>query len=265
VSLDSFLQRGWLAFTHDPLLAGWVAEIAPVALALTQDSDLQASWLRHAGTWFVGVNVLPNDVSGACGKSGPLRGRAVDFLKSDLGLAGVQWDNGQISTCYAGYPGPGPGDSKAAHAYRLRRDSAHIDGLMPEGPQRRRHLREYHAFILGIPLNDTPSKAAPFVVWEGSHFLMRAALQAAFDGVPPQDWGSVDVTEIYHQARRDIWDRCRRVEVPARPGQAYIVHRLALHGIAPWPKELKGPREGRMIAYFRPADRLGRQAWLQSA
>jgi hypothetical protein len=40
--------------------------------------------------------------------------------------------------------------------------------------------------------------------------------------------------------------------VPAQPGEAVLVHRLALHGVAPWQKGATAPPEGRMIAYFRP-------------
>jgi len=32
--------------------------------------------------------------------------------------------------------------------------------------------------------------------------------------------------------------------------------------VAPWEKGLQGPREGRMIAYFRPADEVLMERWL---
>ena len=31
-----------------------------------------------------------------------------------------------------------------------------------------------------------------------------------------------------------------------------MIHRLALHGIAPWEEDAGADAEGRMIAYFRP-------------
>ncbi len=62
----------------------------------------------------------------------------------------------------------------------------------------------------------------------------------------------MDVTEAYHAARREVFETCARVVVHARPGEAYLIHRLALHGVAPWRAGAKAPPEGRMIAYFRP-------------
>ena len=112
---------------------------------------------------------MPNDIHGAVGDSGPLQGKAVDFIRDELGLDGFEWDIGQISICYPGYPQPMTGESEAAFRFRRDRDAAHVDGLLPEGPQRRRHLREHHGFILGIPLVAFSEDASPFVVWEGSH------------------------------------------------------------------------------------------------
>ena len=53
--------------------------------------------------------------------------------------------------------------------------------------------------------------------------------------------------------RRRIFAECPRVAVIARPGEAYAIHRLALHGVAPWQEEAPAGPDGRMIAYFRPA------------
>jgi hypothetical protein len=39
------------------------------------------------------------------------------------------------------------------------------------------------------------------------------------------------------------------------------VHRLCLHGVAPWAADATAPPEGRMIAYFRPMLRSV-AAWL---
>ncbi len=78
---------------------------------------------------------------------------------------------------------------------------------------------------------------------------MRRALRARLQGVAPRRWAAEDVTDAYVEARRECFERCRRVPVPARPGEAYLIHRLALHGVAPWDGEAGGER---MIAYFRP-------------
>jgi hypothetical protein len=136
-----------------------------------------------------------------------------------------------------------------------------VDGLLPEGPERRRFLREPHAFILGLPLNAVD--AAPLTVWPGSHLTMGQALRAAVGSAPP---ATVDLTEAYHAARRDVFDRIEPVRVVARPGQAILLHRHLLHGVAPWEgggQDGSGPRgqQSRMIAYFRP-ELPGGGSWL---
>jgi hypothetical protein len=89
------------------------------------------------------------------------------------------------------------------------------------------------------------------VVWEGSHEVMRAAFAEAFAGAPPQDWPQIDITDRYHAARRACFDALPRLELTADVGESYLVHRLALHGVAPW----RGPEDAppRVVAYFRPA------------
>ena len=211
----------------------------------------------------MGVNCLPNGPDGAVG-SAPLAGRAVDFVTSDLVAGPVAWDQAQVSVCYAGYPKPWHGENESAFNYRRNRDAAHVDGLHGEGQPRRRFLREFHQFILGIPLNDAPAQAAPFVIWEGSHRIMQAALARALAPHPPESWSEVDLTEPYQAARRQVFDSCPRVEVHAKPGEAYVAHRHALHGVAGWEDDLDGPEDGRMIAYFRPESGATAQDWARA-
>ena len=123
-------------------------------------------------------------------------------------------------------------------------------------------MEEPHAFILGLALNDASADAAPLVVWEGSPAILRAAFAEALAPYPSQDWASVDVTDAYVAARRRVFETCRRVEVPSRPGEAVLVHRLALHGVAPWADGASAGPDGRMIAYFRPLLAGGVPAWL---
>ena len=144
------------------------------------------------------------------------------------------------------------GETTAGFRYRKNRDAAHVDGLIAVGPDRRRMLQEPHAFILGLPLNSCSPAASSMVVWEGSHLIMAQAFQKAFAGIDAASWAEVDVTEVYQAARRRVFERCKKVAVHAQPGEAYVVHRLALHGVAPWQNEADAPVEGRMIAYFRP-------------
>lgn len=210
-----------------------------------------AKWLRCGGTWFVGVNALPNDSLGAVASGPRLTGKALDFIRDAFDLTDVGWDRAQLSVCYPGYPRRGA-ESEAAYRYRCERDAAHVDGLLPEGPDRRRHLREYHSFVLGIPLVASSPDASPFVIWEGSHEIVRDTFQKCFDGIPPERWGDKDITNAYHNLRRKVFDRCERVEVWAEPGEAYLAHRLSLHGIAPWGESASATDDGRMICYFRP-------------
>lgn len=247
----TFFENGWCHFPYDPALAAWVEQTLPEASRAVQD-PINSDWLRCGGTWFAGVNVLHNDATGAVDGRVKLVGPAVQFIHDVLGLKDFAWDRAQISICYPGYPNPMAGETEAAFRYRNLRDASHLDGLLPEGVRRRRHLRECHGFILGIPMVDASPDASPFVIWEGSHEIIRATFRDLFQCMEPADWGEVDATEVYLAARRDIFERCNRVEISASPGEAYLVHRLALHGVAPWKETANAGPHGRMIAYFRP-------------
>lgn len=247
-----FFKRGWCVFDHDPALAAWVAAACTVAEATLNDPDLRAQWLRCGGTWFAGVNAMPNDSTGAVPDQDvpPLAGSVIDFIRRVLGLGEIAWDRAQVSVCFPGYPRPWDDESPAAFRFRRDRDAAHVDGLRRSEPGRRRRLGETHAFILGIPLNKTRPDAAPFTVYEGSHELMRRAFRTRFEGIATADWPMEDITDIYVAARREAFEACARMPVHASPGQAYLVHRLALHGVAPWGESPE--TAPRMIVYFRP-------------
>lgn len=222
---------GYQRLGFNPAVAQW----AQAAHSAVQSID--RSLRRHGGTWFVGVDVLPNDADGAVG------GVPMPFAA----MAPV-WHAAQVSIVYPGYPGQDADDTDAAHRFRLNRDAAHMDGLLPEGPDKRRHLREPHGFILGMALN--AATASPLVVWQNSHLVMQAAFAKAYAGVSPRHVGDIDVTDIYQAARREVFASCARVEVPTAVGEAVILLRHLVHGVAPWAGD--APPEGRMIAYFRP-------------
>lgn len=246
----SWLEAGWEVFAEDPVLAAWLATARGPALAATQDPAQARRWLRHGGTWFAGVDLLANDALGRVGQGAALGGLGLARAEGVVGALPLH--PAQISVTYPGYPGRDPGESDSAHRYRLTRDAAHLDGLLAEGPDKRRHLREAHGYILGVALTAAEAGAAPLVVYEGSHEVMRAAFRAAFGDAPSDAWGDIDVTEAYQAARRRCFAECPRVEIGLEVGQSVLVHRLALHGIAPWAEGAKAPPEGRAIAYFRP-------------
>ena len=263
---DKFQKQGWIRFPYDYRLAEWVRVARPVADSVADDPQIKAKWLRCGGTWFAGVNAFPNDHSGAVPDQNVpgLTGQVFDFIRDHLTLSGFSWDRAQISVCYPGYPLRWDGESEAAFRYRKNRDAAHVDGLKRSDPGRRRSPSETHAFILGIPLNTVPEGAAPLVVYEGSHEVMRHAFRVRLQDVPPETWSGEDVTEAYVAARREVFESCKRVTVTAQPGEAYLVHRLALHGVAPW-TATNSDTDSRMIAYFRPDPRPGESPvwWLE--
>jgi hypothetical protein len=246
-----FFAQGWCQFESDPDLLKWIEFALPAAQSVVSEPD-NAKWLRCGETWFAGVNILPNASNGSVGFGPALGGDAVNFIARALDLSKFAWDKAQVSICYPGYPQRMLIEKEAAFKFRHDRDAAHVDGLLPEGLNRRRFLREWHGFVLAIPLLDYDKDASPFVIWEGSHELVRSAFESLFQNCRPKDWPSVDVTEVYHDIRREIFETCRRVEVVAKPGEAYLVHRLALHGVAPWKAAQDSTCQQRMICYFRP-------------
>ena len=256
-----FRQTGWLRFEAEPEVCAWVSQVLPVATRAVSATD-NAHWLRCGGTWFVGVDVLPNDGVGRVESGLPLEGLARDFIRrtvrSDLPLHPAQ-----ISVCHPGYPQPMSGESEAAFAFRRDRDAAHVDGLLAEGEPRRRVLREPHAWILGVALAPGTDGASPTVLWEGSHTIMREAFATALGDLPPERWGEIDLTATYAAARREVFARCARVVLELEAGESCVFHRHLLHGMAPWAADAVAPPCGRMIAWFRPQfARLSE--WLQA-
>ena len=248
--VTALVTKGWARFEYDAGVASWAEAAKGAALARMAEPAHRAQWLQCGGTWFVGVDTLPNDASGDVAGSGPLTGPGYDAARDLYG--DLPLHSGQVSVTWPGYPLPRKGEGEGAFRYRQRRDAAHVDGLLAVGDARARMLKERHAYILGLPLTRASACASPLVVWERSHEIMRAAFAAAFRGIPAGDWGEVDLTEIYKAARQQVFDRCTRIELPVQPGEASLVHRLALHGVAPWQEGAVAGPEGRMIAYFRP-------------
>ena len=230
---------GWQKIGPHPAISAW----ASAARAAARDvlSTATEPW-RCGGTWFVGVDALPNATDGAI--------NGTSFPWDAVPLHPEPLHQAQLSVIKPGYPQPSAQETPAAFAFRRDRDAAHLDGLLPIGPDKRRMVKEPHAWILGLPLNDTT--ASPLTVWEGSHEILRKALLAALEPYRPESWGDIDITDAYQAARKTVFATCRRIELPARPGEATLLHRLTLHGVAAWKPDDKALPEGRMIAYLRP-------------
>lgn len=237
---------GYAVFPVHAGVLKWAQEARIRALNIASDPGLRDKWLRHDGTWFVGVDALDNAPDGSIGDA-PLIGPWKPHISPPM-----QWHRAQISVVYQGYPGRDAADTEAAHAYRRDRFAAHLDGLLPVGQDRRRMLREPHGFILGLPLNEASPGASPLVVYEGSHHVILEVFQSLFRDLSGDAYADTDVTEAHHAARRRVFDRCSPRKLPLLPGQSVLVHRMAIHGIAPWKTGAWGPKEGRMMAYFRP-------------
>lgn len=259
--VEAFFDRGWVKFPYDQVLADWVAHALPVARASVSDPAL-AQWHDCGGTWFIGVDALDNDAQGRVAGTDPLTGDAMAFA---TGLFGpIDLHKGQVSAIYPGYPQPRRGENEAAARYRSRRDAAHVDGLKPMGPDRRRQIDEPHAWILGIPLTEASADAAPLVLWDQSHKILGDAFRAALRDIAPGALGQTDITSAYQAARREVFETCTRMELPARPGEAYLLHRHCLHGVAPFAQGAQAGPDGRMIAYFRPELPGGVAQWLET-
>lgn len=248
--LDQFQDQGFLRFPASTATLAWARHARPHAAAAAHDPS-QAHWLRCGGTWFVGVDALANDGEGRVGDGPALSGAAMDFIRNELQLA-LPLHRAQVSICYPGYPQPSPEESEAAYGFRRNRDAAHVDGLHAEGPEKRRHLKEPHAYILGVGLTAQSEDASPLTVWEGSHRIMAPMFAGLFAGHPPETWPQIDVTAAYQEARRQAFAGCRRILLPSGPGECILLHRQVLHGVAPWGATATASPEGRMVAYVRP-------------
>ncbi len=243
----NWLDQGWQVFPAEPQVTAWVEALrAPILAQVAGDRGSA----RHGGTWYPGVDAIPNDALGRAFGGPSFTGQALYRAEAVMGAMSLH--PGQLSITYPGYPKQDEGESDAAHRFRLNRDAAHLDGLLPIGPERRRFLREPHAYILGVALTEAEAGAAPLVVYENSHEVMRAAFRDLFNGHPPDTWSEIDVTDVYQGARRHCFEICPRRELPLQPGQAVLLHRLTLHGVAPWAAGAEAAQEGRAVAYFRP-------------
>jgi len=258
--LQHYQQHGWCKFGYDDELYRWVDHVLPYAINCLKTKENE-QWWRYQRTWFVGVNALPNDVSGVVDGGPKFSGTAQRFMRQHLNLSTSQMDRAQVSTCFPGYPKAASDESVALHSYRLKRDAAHVDGLLREGPERQRFVREHHEYILLIPLTEVDNGAAPVVVWNGSHLIIKQALISAFEGIAREQWVKTPVTAPYQCARKQVFEQCQRVELNVKPGEAVLAHRLLLHGTLPWQPQVKAGQHGRMLCFFRPQT-LTLEQWL---
>ena len=237
--MSGLAKTGCLCFEPTPASVIWADAALKVAEQIAADPVAAKANLRHGETWFVGVDALPNAVDGSV-EGVPLAGAWEPHLPLKTAL-----HRAQLSIIYPGYPKRDPEQSPANHRFRKERFAAHMDGLLPAGPEKRRFAREFHAYILGIQLG-TPT-SAPLVHWPGSHVVLGHALRAA---VGQSEVENVDLTDTYVAARKQVFDTIKPEEVNLRHGGAVLLHRFALHGTAPWDEGAAGSK--RIMAFFRP-------------
>ena len=250
--LQQFVQQGWTQLPVSAELTAWQEQTLPTAIACMQAPEFQ-QWWRYQDTWFVGVNALPNDASGALANGPTLPAKLLHLLANYVGCASLELDQAQISACMPGYPKTSTDESIASFAFRTQHYAAHLDGLRPLGPQRQRHLTEQHSFILGIPLSSHLPEAGPVMVWPGSHKLVQSWLQSELSHLPAEQWQEQDLTKSYQSVRKHILETIEPVPIHVPQGGAYLIHRHTIHGQGLWPENVDNVgKQGRIIAYFRP-------------
>lgn len=254
-----FMRKGWSFLPADAARQAWAQQAAMTAKDAVRRPEY-AHWLQCENTWFVGVDVLENDHLGRV--NNVALGQATEAAIDAVYPERLKLHRAQVSVIYPGYPRPRSGETEAAFRYRQKRDAAHVDGLRLDRESGARRCAEYHAYVIGLPLTEASTDASPLVVWEGSHKIMQEALAAALKPHAQERWPHVDISETYKAARRHAFETCPRVEVSAAPGEAYILHRHLLHGVAAWSETARAGSEGRMIAYFRPEIPAGISDWI---
>ena len=224
---------GFCVFDHDPRVARWAQAARNAALECAADPEMRgADNLRHGATWFVGVDALPNAPDGSIGGvplAGPWQGL----------VPALPLHRAQLSIIYRGYPKQDAGESDANHRFRRVRAAAHVDGLLPVGPDKRRFACEFHAYILSLPLGGCTE--SPTVVWRGSQQIMQRALRDAYAGKDP---AQLDITQVYQDARRAVFASCEQVPLPLIMGQSALLHPFVLHGTQAWNDEADTGKRG---------------------
>ncbi len=255
-------QNSWAVCEPDKRMLTWIRNAKNTAQQKLKVDGFDKTQLRCGGTWFVGANFLDNDSFGTLNKV-RLEGMAIEAILERYGRLFCEWDRAQISICYPGYPKPSKQETAAAFSFRKNSFGAHVDGILPIGNPKRRYAKEYHAFIFGIPLEDYNQFAAPVVVWEGSHRIIRTFLSRVLLQNGVEKWKNLDITQIYAEARKEALSKCKKKIIHVPLGGCYVLHRLAVHGIMPWKKRGNSEAESRMVAYFRPILKDS-QFWLDS-
>jgi len=85
-----FADSGFAVFDRDPRVSRWATRAFDMGSTSVADPEMRAKWLRHGQTWFVGVDVLPNDTGGA------VDGVPLDGPWRDLITPPALWHRAQV-------------------------------------------------------------------------------------------------------------------------------------------------------------------------
>ena len=261
----NFIKNGWCFLDNGIENYRWIEATKANIRNKFRQKEYKDSDFRSGSTWFAGINFLDNEIGGDV--DGISFSSALwSQISGKFGVGIKYWDTAQVSICWKGYPRKDRSESEKAFKYRLKKYSSHVDGLIPIGSSRKRFAKEFHAFILGIPIINNRVDSAPLMVWEGSHKIFRNMFRKVYAGLSETEISNLDVTEIYQKYRRKVFSTCPVRKVFSHNNQPYILDRHLLHGIESWSVPIgdpllphldklfcTNPMSGRIVVYFRPA------------
>ncbi len=256
-------ENGWCFLNTDNDHYDWINEAKKQIKFKFSQNLIKDKDFRSGSTWFVGTNFLDNNSQGKIGNR-QLSKKIIDNISNYFGTKIQYWDKGQVSICWPGYPKKDTLESEKSFNFRIKRFASHIDGIIPLGLQKRRFAKEYHAFILGLPIMNNFKNNASLVVWEGSHKIFRNFFRNIYDGVSSNKISDTDITELYNECRNKVFTKCNVKKIVPNFKQPYLLDRHLLHGIDQWKDPNSGSyaiknkhlvnnlSNGRIVVYFRP-------------
>ena len=231
----------------------WAAAARPAAAAAARD-PAKAHWLRCGGTWFVGVDALPNDAQGRVGERPAARRCRHGLHPRRTWHFPCRCTARRSRSATPAIRSPRREESEAAFSFRLKRDAAHVDGLLAEGPEQAPHP-EGAARLYPRPDADRAIRRRSTAYRVGG--LASASMRDMFEKAARRPCAG-DLAR--HRPHRRLSGGAPRrssppaggSRLPSAPGEAVLLHRHLLHGVAPWGEVPTASADGRMIAYFRP-------------
>tara|TARA_B100000902_G_scaffold171834_1_gene166099 strand:+ start:425 stop:1258 length:834 start_codon:yes stop_codon:yes gene_type:complete len=256
-------KNGWSFLNVDSIHYEWTIEAKKQLETKFHQKLFDFKNFRCGSTWFVGTNFLDNSSNGNIGAKLMSKKIFNNILKK-FGPNIKYWDKGQVSICWPGYPKKDEKETEQSFNFRIKRFASHIDGIIPFGSRKRRFAKEFHAFILGFPIQNNCLDCAPLVLWEGSHKIFRKFFKEIYEGITSNKISSIDITELYNEYRKKVFTNCEVKKIVPQFNQPFLLDRHILHGIHKWKEKnnvkfnsknnrpLNSISDGRITIYFRP-------------